>query len=224
MKIVFPVFDRITQLDFTGPAQFLSRIPEAEVIVISRDGKAVSTDSGFSILPHGSMADCPQADLICVPGGHGVVDALSDREMIGFIARQGKNARWVTSVCTGAFLLGAAGLLRGKKATTHWGYTHLLAHYGAEYVENRIVRDGNLMSAGGVTSGIDFALSLIAEIHDEDMARSIQLACEYDPDPPFEGGHPSRSPEKIVRNLRAKVYDAAAARMENAVLANPAPQ
>jgi cyclohexyl-isocyanide hydratase len=146
-----------------------------------------------------------------------VAASLSDTILIDFVSDQAAAAKWVTSVCTGAFILGSAGLLNGKRASTHWGYTHLLAKYGAIYEEARIVCDGNLITAGGVTSGIDFALSVIAMLAGDDVAQSIQLACEYDPYPPFAGGHPSRTPKPIVDAIRAQFYDGAAQRMERAI-------
>jgi cyclohexyl-isocyanide hydratase len=216
-NIVFVLFDNVTQLDFTGPVQFLSRLPGAKVHIASKDGGPVSTDCGFGILPTTSFANCPQADIICVPGGHGVRQAIADAAIVGFVREQAKRATWITSVCTGSFVLGAAGLLQGKRATAHWAYTHLLPLFGATYEEARVVRDGNLVTAGGVTSGIDFALQLIAFAQGEDVARSIQLALEYDPAPPFSGGHPSRAPQDLVDGLKARVYDKAAADMEAAI-------
>ncbi|MEP7351443.1 MAG: DJ-1/PfpI family protein [Sphingorhabdus sp.] len=217
MNIVFVLFDGVTQLDFSGPAQFLSRLPGGIVHVAAKAVAPIKTDSGFSILPTTSFADCPQADIICVPGGYGVADAIGDTEMIDFVRAQSAKATWITSVCTGAFILGAAGLLKGKRATTHWGYTELLDKFGAIYEKARVVRDGNLVTAGGVTSGIDFALELIAAIVGEDAAKSVQLSLEYDPSPPFAGGTPNTSPDHVVTNLRARFYDAAAARMEAAI-------
>ncbi len=219
-NIVFVLFEGVTQLDFAGPVQFLARLPGAKIHVVSKDGGAVATDCGFSILPHGCFADCPQADLLCVPGGHGVAAALSDTAITGFVRDQAASAKWVTSVCTGAFILGAAGLLNGKRVSTHWGYTHLLAKYGAIFEEARIVYDGNLITAGGVTSGIDFALSVIATQAGDDTAQSIQLVCEYDPAPPFTGGHPSSAPQHIVDEIKARFYDGAAQRMEVAIAAS----
>jgi cyclohexyl-isocyanide hydratase len=216
-NIVFPLFDGITQLDFAGPVQFLARMPGAVIHVVSKDGKAVQTDCGFAILPRSDFATCPQADLLCVPGGPGVTDALGDSALVNFVRDQAGNARWITSVCTGAFILGAAGLLQGKRATTHWGYTHLLGAFGAHYEEARVVHDGNLITAGGVTSGIDFSLEVIAAIAGDDAAQSVQLSLEYNPDPPFCGGHPSRTPEPIVTIMRDRFYNAAAARMETAI-------
>jgi cyclohexyl-isocyanide hydratase len=218
-NIVFVLFDNVTQLDFAGPVQFLSRLPGATTYVASKDGAAVSTDCGFGIVPTTSFADCPQADIICVPGGHGVRQAIADEAIVHFVREQAKGAQWVTSVCTGSFILGAAGLLKGKRATCHWAYTHLLPLFGATHQESRVVRDGNLVTAGGVTSGIDFALELMALAQGEDVARTIQLALEYDPAPPFAGGHPSRSPAALVEGLKARVYDKAATDMEAAILA-----
>jgi cyclohexyl-isocyanide hydratase len=217
MNIVFVLFDNVTQLDFAGPVQFLSRMPDAKVFVVSKDGKAVTTDCGFSILPTTGFADCPQADIICVPGGHGVREAIADTAIVDFVRDQAKASQWVTSVCTGAFILGAAGLLTGKRATCHWAYTHLLPLFGATHDAARVVRDENLVTAGGVTSGIDFALELIALISGEDVARTIQLALEYDPAPPFKGGTPDAAPEQILSGLRNRVYNNAAAQMELAI-------
>jgi cyclohexyl-isocyanide hydratase len=197
--------------------QFLSRLPGAQVHVVSKDGQAVTTDCGFSILPRSGFADCPQANILCVPGGHGVRDAITDQVIVDFVRQQAKGADYITSVCTGAFILGAAGLLQGKKATCHWAYTQLLPLFGATHKPARVVRDGNLITAGGVTSGIDFALDLIAAISGEDVARTIQLALEYDPAPPFGGGSLASSSEETVGILRARVYDKAASEMKTAI-------
>ena len=215
--IVFLLFPGITQLDFTAPAQALCRMPGATLIGAAKSLDPIATDSGFAILPTHDFASAPQADILCVPGGHGVVDALGDAATIDFIARQATGATWITSVCTGAFLLGRAGLLEGKRATTHWGYTHLLPLVGAMHQPARIVEEGNVVTSGGVTSGLDFALTLIARIKGDAAAQAIQLAIEYDPAPPFAGGHPDRTPEAITEGLKARVYDAAAARMEAAL-------
>lgn len=217
LQIVFLLFPGITQLDFTAPAQALSRIPGAQMAGAAASLAPIATDSGFAIVPTHDFASCPQADILCVPGGHGVADALGDAATIDFIKRQAAGARWVTSVCTGAFLLGRAGLLAGKRATTHWGYTHLLPLVGAEAAAGRVVEDGNLVTSGGVTSGLDFALTLIARLQGDAAAQAIQLAIEYDPAPPFVGGHPARAPSAVTAGLRERVFDAAAARMENAL-------
>ncbi|MCW0197808.1 DJ-1/PfpI family protein [Sphingopyxis sp.] len=215
--VVFLLFPGITQLDFTAPAQALSRMPGARLIGAAATLDPIATDSGFAILPTHDFAGAPQADILCVPGGHGVTEALGDTATIDFVARQAAGARWVTSVCTGAFLLGRAGLLADKRATTHWAYTHLLPLVGAEPVAARVVEDGHVVTSGGVTSGLDFALTLIARLHGDAVAQAIQLAIEYDPAPPFPGGHPDRAPESVTAGLKTRVYDAAAARIEAAL-------
>lgn len=219
ITIVFLLFPGITQLDFTAPAQALCRMPGAALVGAAQNLDPIATDSGFAILPTHDFASAPQADILCVPGGHGVVDALGNAATIDFIARQAAGATWVTSVCTGAFLLGRAGLLTGKRATTHWGYTQLLPLVGATYEAARIVEDGNVVTSGGVTSGLDFALTLTARIKGDAVAQAIQLAIEYDPAPPFAGGHPDQTPAAITDGLKARVYDVAAARMEAALRA-----
>lgn len=220
MKIVFALFPNVTQLDFTGPAQILSRLPGAAMIVAARTLEPVPTDSGFAILPTHRFDEVAQADILCVPGGHGVREALGDAETIAFLRDQAPRAKWVTSVCTGAFLLGAAGLLEGKRATTHWAYHHLLPLVGAEPVEARVVEEGRTLTAGGVTSGIDFALTLMAREAGEETARAVQLALEYDPAPPFASGHPARADAATTARLRERVYTEAAARIEQAILAH----
>ena len=215
--IVFLLFDGITQLDFTGPAQVLSRIPGAVVHTAAREMKPVQTDGGFAILPSTGFADCPQADLLCVPGGFGTREVIQDKATLQFLRDQAAMAQYVTSVCTGSLALGAAGLLEGKRATSHWAYTSLLQKFGAQYEKARVVRDGNVITAGGVTSGIDFALSLVAEIAGRERAESIQLSLEYDPQPPFKSGHPDIADPKLVALMRDRVYDQAAADMADII-------
>ncbi len=205
--IVFLLFDGITQLDFTGPAQLLSRIPGAMVHTAAIAIKPVQTDSGFAILPSSGFADCPQADLLCVPGGFGIREVIQDQATLQFLRDQAAAARYVTSVCTGSLALGAAGLLEGKRATSHWAYTGLLGKFGATYEKARVVQDGNLITAGGVTSGIDFALALVAEIAGQQIAETIQLSLEYDPQPPFSSGHPDSADPEVLAMIRARVYD-----------------
>jgi cyclohexyl-isocyanide hydratase len=215
--IVFLLFPGITQLDFTAPAQALSRMPGAVLAGVAATPVPIATDSGFAIVPTHDFASAPQADILCVPGGHGVADALRDAATIEFLTRQAAGAAWIASVCTGAFLLGRAGLLTGKRATTHWGYTHLLPLVGATHQPGRVVEDGRIVTAGGVTSGLDFALTMIARLQGDAVAQAIQLAIEYDPAPPFAGGHPDRAPAAVTAGLKARAYDAAAARMETAL-------
>ena len=215
--IVFLLFPGITQLDFTAPAQALCRLPGARLIGAAASLDPIPTDCGFAIVPTHDFAAAPQADILCVPGGHGVAEALGDRATIDFIAQQAAGAIWVTSVCTGAFLLGRAGLLEGRRATTHWAYTHLLPMVGARHEVARVVEDGPVVTSGGVTSGLDFALTLVARMRGDAAAQAIQLAIEYDPAPPFAGGHPDRAPVAVTEGLKARVYDAAAARMAAAL-------
>jgi len=204
--IVFLLFDGITQLDFTGPAQVLCRIPGAVVHTAAKEIKPIQTDSGFAILPSTHFADCPQADLLCVPGGFGTRGVIQDEATLQFLRDQAADAQYLTSVCTGSLALGAAGLLRGKRATSHWAYTSLLAKFGATYEKARVVKDGNIMTAGGVTSGIDFALTVVAEIAGQQLAESIQLSLEYDPHPPFNSGHPDVADPELIALLHERVY------------------
>ena len=192
-NVGFVIFPDLTQLDFTGPLEVLARLPQSATHVVAKSEAPVPSDCGLSLLPTHTFATCPPLDLICVPGGRsGVVNAMGDRDTIEFVRRQAGAARYVTSVCTGAFILGVAGLLQGRRATTHWAFTELLPLVGATHEKARIVKDGNVITAGGVTSGIDFGLSVAAEIAGETVAQAIQLSIEYDPNPPF-GVRPSRS-------------------------------
>jgi cyclohexyl-isocyanide hydratase len=197
-NVGFVIFPDLTQLDFTGPLQVLARLPQATTHIVAKSEAPVPSDCGLSLMPTRTFVDCPPLDLICVPGGvKGVVGAIGDRETVEFVRLQACTAKYVTSVCTGAFILGAAGLLRGRRVTTHWAYTDLLLCFGATYEKARIVEDGNLITAGGVTAGIDFGLSVVAEIAGETVARTIQLGLEYDPAPPFDSGHPDRAPAAV---------------------------
>lgn len=205
--IGFVIFPGITQLDFTGPYEVLSRLgtppslaaaskyPQARTHVVAKTMLPVVSDRGLGILPSCTFETCPALDLLCVPGGTGVVDALADAPTVDFIRRQGGQAAYVTSVCVGAFLLGAAGLLQGRRATTHWAYVDLLPLVGARHEKARIVRDGHVFTAGGVTAGIDFAFRIVAELAGPEVAQAIQLGIEYDPSPPFDAGHPDKAPE-----------------------------
>ncbi len=203
MHIGYLLFPRVTQLDFTGPLQILSRVPGATSHIVARALAPVPTDCTLALMPTVTLADCPSLDVLVVPGGFGVEDAMRDQAILDFVRRQATSARYLTSVCTGAFILGAAGLLRGKRATTHWAYHHLLTDVGAVPEHARIVRDGNVITGGGVTAGIDFALALASELSGVEAAQRIQLAVEYDPSPPFDGGSPTRAAPALVDELRA---------------------
>jgi cyclohexyl-isocyanide hydratase len=201
-KLGFVIFPDLTQLDLTGPLQVLARLPDSTTFIVAKSISPVPSDCGLSLLPTHTFANCPALDLICVPGGvKGVIGAIGDRETVDFVRRQASTAKYVTSVCTGAFVLGVAGLLKGRRATTHWAYTELLPLVGATHEKARIVQDGNLFTAGGVTAGVDFGLSIAAEIAGDTAARTIQLGIEYDPAPPFDSGHPDRAPEAIKSAL-----------------------
>jgi len=195
--IGFVVFPNLTQLDFTGPLQVLHRLPGATTHIVARTRDPVPSDGPLTIQPTVTFAECPPLDLICVPGGFGVDQAMENEETIAFVRREGARARYVTSVCTGAFILGAAGLLRGKRATTHWAFHHLLPRVGAIPVQERVVRDGNTFTGGGVTAGLDFAFTVMQEIAGPGVAQAVQLGIEYDPKPPFDGGSPARAPAEI---------------------------
>ncbi|MDX2235786.1 MAG: DJ-1/PfpI family protein [Hyphomonadaceae bacterium] len=207
MQIGFLLFPDVTQLDFTGPLQVLHRLPGGVTHIAAKTRDPVPSDCGLSLVPTTTFAECPLLDVLCVPGGFGVDAAMADAETMAFVRRMGGRARYVTSVCTGAFILGAAGLLRGKRATTHWAYHDLLPLVGAIPERARVVRDGDTFTGGGVTAGIDFALTLAGEIAGDAVAQSIQLAIEYDPAPPFDAGDPDRAPE-AVRTPIAKRYGA----------------
>jgi cyclohexyl-isocyanide hydratase len=200
IHIGFLLFPHVTQLDLTGPAQILGRVPGAQVHLVWKTTDPVPTDVGFSINPTTTFADCPPLDVLCVPGGFGIEHLLDDDDTLAFLRRQGDQARWVTSVCNGSLVLGAAGLLRGYRAACHWMWRDLLPRFGALPVAARIVRDRNRISGGGVTAGIDFALALAAELAGEETAKLLQLAFEYDPQPPFDCGSPEAAgPERIAR-------------------------
>jgi cyclohexyl-isocyanide hydratase len=206
-NVGFVIFPELTQLDFTGPLQILARMPDAAVHIVAKSLASVPSDCGLGLVPTHTFETCPQLDLICVPGGTtGVIGAIGDTGTIDFVRRQAAGAQYVTSVCTGAFILGVAGLLQGRRATTHWAFTGLLPLVGATHEKARVVKDGNLITAGGVTSGIDFGLSVVAEIAGEEAARTIQLAVEYDPGPPFGFIPPEQAPAAIRSVLSAR-YD-----------------
>jgi cyclohexyl-isocyanide hydratase len=222
MHVVAPLFPDVTQLDLTGPLQVLSRLPGSQISLPWHDLDPVRTDAGFSILPTTTFAQAPPADLLLIPGGRGAFALLEDPVVLDFVRAQAAGVRYLTSVCTGAFVLGAAGLLQGKRATTHWASHPLLELLGAIPVEQRVVRDGTLLTGGGVTSGIDLALTVAAEICGEEVARGIQLALEYDPQPPFDAGSPGRpgadqglveESRVAARRDRGPVVERAAARL-----------
>jgi cyclohexyl-isocyanide hydratase len=175
-------------------------VPGAKLHMIWKTLDPVPTDAGFSIVPTTTFANCPQLDVVCVPGGGGQVALMTDEETLDFLRKQAASARYVTSVCTGSLVLGAAGLLKGYKSACHWTSREYLPAFGAIPVAERMVRDRNRLSGGGVTAGIDFGLTLAAELAGEEIAKSIQLTLEYDPQPPFDSGSPEKAgPERVAR-------------------------
>jgi cyclohexyl-isocyanide hydratase len=203
LDIGFLLFPRLTQLDLTGPVQILGRMPGARAHLVWKDRAPVVTDVGFTINPTTTFDDCPPLDVLCVPGGMGIEALFDDAATLDFLRRQGAQARYVTSVCNGSLALGAAGLLDGYRSACHWAWRDLLPHFGAIPEAQRIVRDRNRISGGGVTAGIDFGLALAAELADEDVARTLQLGFEYDPQPPFDSGSPETAAPELVARYRA---------------------
>jgi cyclohexyl-isocyanide hydratase len=202
LEIGLLVFPDITQLDMTGPYEVFIKFPDARVHLVWKTRDPITAGGGMRIVPSATFADCPQLDILCVPGGAGMNPLLNDEETLAFIRRQAPGAKYVTSVCTGSLVLGAAGLLKGKRATTHWMSHEMLAEFGAVPVHERVVRDGNIFTGGGVTAGIDFALTLAAEMLGDDAARKIQLGIEYDPAPPFTAGSPRSADPALVEAVR----------------------
>lgn len=204
MKIGFVLFPDVTQLDLTGPLQVLHRLPGAETHLIAASRAPVPSDCGLDLVPTTTFASAPALDMLVVPGGFGVPAAIRDTDTLQFIREAGAAATYVTSVCTGAFLIGAAGHLQGRQATTHWAYTSLLPLVGAKHVPGRCVRDGNVFTGGGVTAGIDFAFRIVAEVAGQRVAEAIQLGLEYDPAPPTGTGHPSKASEKLLAAMATR--------------------
>ena len=199
MRIAAVVFPRLTQLDFTAPYEVFSRCPGAELLIVGHTLEPVRSEFGLPITPTATFESAPQCDVLFCPGGPGVNDAILDATLLSFVRNQATNASYVTSVCSGALILGAAGLLNGFRATTHWAAMEFLPQFGAQPVEERIVRDRNRITAGGVTAGIDFGLALVAEMFGPEVAKEIQLMIEYDPEPPFASGNPRQAEPSTVK-------------------------
>lgn len=203
ISVVMPVYDRVTQLDFTGPHQFLSRTPDLDVRVASLGGRSITTDRlTFSNLE--DLAAIESCDVLLVPGGGGCLAAIENDLFLKEIARLGGTARYLTSVCSGSLILGAAGFLSGRRAACHWAWRELLPIFGAIANDGRIVRDGNILSGGGVTAGIDFVLALIAELRGQRVAEMVQLGLEYAPQPPFNSGHPDTAPAEVLEAVNVR--------------------
>ena len=202
-RIGFLLFPGVTQLDMTGPAQVLHRMPGAKLDYVWHDLEPVMSDCDLALKPNATFADGHAYDIICVPGGFGFAQAAVDPVVTDWLRGQAEHARYMTSVCNGSLILGAAGLLRGYRAACHWAWGHVLERFGATWVRERVVIDRNRITAGGVTSGIDFAFTIVAEMHGRDVEETIQLGIEYDP-APLGGGTPDKArPEVLARYQRA---------------------
>ncbi|KAK9356783.1 class I glutamine amidotransferase-like protein [Lipomyces doorenjongii] len=204
-RIGLVLFPRLTQLDLTGPVEVFGRMPEVEIVLLWKTLYPVPSDRGMSILPTATFEDCDRLDVICVPGGPGQVELMEDEDTLQFLRRIAPTCKFVTSVCTGSLVLGAAGLLNGYRATSHWSSVDQLTLLGADPVSERVVRDRNRITGAGVTSGIDFALTVVAELAGADVAQEIQLQMEYDPEPPYQAGSPRSAPPALVTTTREKL-------------------
>jgi cyclohexyl-isocyanide hydratase len=205
LQIGLLIFPKITQLDMTGPYEAFARIPGVKVHLIWKRIEPITSDVGMPLLPTMTLRECPPLEVICIPGGPGQVDLMDDEEIIAFVRRQGLQARYVTSVCTGALVLGAAGLLDGYNATTHWASIDNLAHFGATPVNTRVCVDRNRITGGGITAGLDFGLYLASVLADRETAERIQLFLEYTPEPPFTSGSPATASKAVVEKLSAAI-------------------
>lgn len=213
--IVFAIYPGMTHLDFTGPHQFLSRLPNSKVTVASPAGGDVEAD-GLIFAGTTPIAEVEACDLICVPGGLAATKVGQDRDFTGHIRRLGLGAKYITSVCTGSLILGAAGLIYGRKAACHWAWRDLLPVFGAIPDEGRVVRDGNIITGGGVTAGVDFALVVLEEVAGRDTAEMIQLGLEYAPAPPFESGRPELARPEVLAQFNAIMASMGADRLAEA--------
>ena len=205
LEIGILVFPGVQQLDLTGPYEVFASLPGAKVHLVWKDRSAITSATGLVLGPTMTFGECPALDVLCVPGGGGINALLQDAVVLDFLRAQAKRARYVTSVCTGSLVLGAAGLLKGRKATTHWFSHDFLARFGAIPVHGRVVRDGNLITAGGVTAGIDFGLAVVAELVGRAEAEAIQLGLEYAPEPPFAAGTPEEAPAAVLATVKDRL-------------------
>jgi cyclohexyl-isocyanide hydratase len=205
LQIGLLVFPKVTQLDLTGPVQVFAGLPGAKLHLVWKRIEPIQSDSVLVLTPTMTFADCPQLDVICVPGGYGADDLLNDDETLAFLRRQAENARFVTSVCTGSLVLGAAGLLKGYRAATHWSAMDCLSAFGATPTKTRVCIDRNRVTGGGVTAGIDFALTLVSKLVDEKTAQAIQLGMEYNPAPPFNSGAPDTAPADVLARVQERI-------------------
>jgi transcriptional regulator GlxA family with amidase domain len=208
VNIAFLIFDKLTALDAVGPYEVLSRIPGADVKFVAKEAGHKRTDTGaLGLMADATIADAGDVDVLLVPGGEGNRPLLGDEEVLDWIRGVDERSQWTTSVCTGALVLGAAGILDGLRATTHWAYLEELREYGATPVSERVVLDGKVCTAAGVSSGIDMALTLTAEMYGPEVAKAIQLGIEYDPEPPFDAGSPEKAGPDLTNLIRSLETD-----------------
>jgi cyclohexyl-isocyanide hydratase len=198
MTIGMLIFPNLTQLDLTGPYEVFGRLPDTKVLLVAENLQTVKSDNGLLLTPDATFETAPQVDVLFVPGGRGIFDGMQNKKLISFLQKQAVNAKYVTSVCTGSLILATAGLLNGYKATTHWLSLNLLKLFNVDVVEERVVIDGNRITGGGVTAGIDFGLYVVAKLLNENVAKEVQLMMEYNPAPPFNAGSPKTADEEIV--------------------------
>jgi putative intracellular protease/amidase len=206
VRIVIPLFERFTALDAVGPYEVLSRLPGAEVVFVATETGPVRADTGaLALTADGRLDDMDSCDVLVVPGGPGTRSLMHQPELTGWIRRVHESTQWTTSVCTGSLLLGGAGVLEGLDATTHWSATDLLESFGARYTDQRVVQQGKIVTSAGVSSGIDMALTLAGMIAGGGVAKAIQLAIEYDPQPPFDCGSVAKAGPEVVNVVRTVV-------------------
>ncbi len=214
LQIGLVIFPKVTQLDLTGPVQVFSSVPGAKLHLLWKRIEPVPSDSVLTLTPTTTFADCPPCDVICVPGGFGTDEMVNDAEVLTFLRQQASSATYITSVCTGSLVLGAAGLLKGYRAATHWSAREHLAAFGAIASNERVCIDRNRITGGGVTAGIDFALTLVAQLVDRKTAEAIQLRLEYNPAPPFHAGSPETAPKDVLALMNERIAPSRARRAE----------
>ena len=214
MIIGMVIFPNLTQLDLTGPYEVFGRLPETKVLLIAESLQQIKSDNGLLLTPDTTFDSSPQVDILFVPGGRGIFEAMQNQKLITFLQQQSVLAKYVTSVCTGSLVLAAAGLLNGYKATTHWLSLHLLRLFDVEVTEERVVIDRNRITGGGVTAGIDFGLFVVAKLFGEEAAKETQLMMEYNPAPPFDAGSPKTAEKEIVEKVIAARKDIQSEREE----------
>lgn len=217
LRVAILIFQQLDQLDATGPFEVFATLPDTQVLLVARERGAIVDQRGLVLTPNATFADVQRVDVLVIPGGRGQQTLMHDEPTLAWVRSCAADAQWVLSVCTGALILGAAGLLQGRRTTTHWASHHLLEHFGAHPVRKRVVTDGKWVSCAGVTAGIDGALTVVAGLRGEDAARAVQLGMEYSPEPPFDGGTPDTTPPHVVARLESVLAPLRAERLATAL-------